>query len=168
MQLQAKPVDGTALFLTAGRGIAMPNAGPNALLAGTRPTVSPPRWKRVRSGARARGEEGRRRQDLGRRPEQDRHAASTITLSTHHPGGTCAQGFVSSLTSTTSLTRRNSCAGIDGFAHGIRDLEVDDEIMALFKARPQFFLIPNLPDTPPFGNDLVWLSETLPGRRSKR
>ena len=34
--------------------------------------------------------------------------------------------------------------------------------MALFKARPQVFVIPNLPDTPPFGGDLVWLSETLP------
>ena len=40
-------------------------------------------------------------------------------------------------------------AGIDGFAHGIRDLEVDEEIMALFKQRPQVFVIPNLPDTPP-------------------
>ena len=46
-------------------------------------------------------------------------------------------------------------AGIDGFAHGIRDLEVDDEIMELFKERPQVFVIPNLPDTPPFGQDLA-------------
>ena len=45
-------------------------------------------------------------------------------------------------------------AGIDGFAHGIRDLEVDDEIMGLFKARPQVFVIPNLPDTPPRGT--IW------------
>ena len=29
-ELRAMPADGTALFLTAGRGIAMPNAGPNA------------------------------------------------------------------------------------------------------------------------------------------
>jgi imidazolonepropionase-like amidohydrolase len=52
-------------------------------------------------------------------------------------------------------------AGIDGFAHGIRDLEVDDEIMGLFKARPRVFVIPNLPDTPPTDGELVWLSETL-------
>jgi imidazolonepropionase-like amidohydrolase len=53
-------------------------------------------------------------------------------------------------------------AGIDGFAHGIRDLEVDDEIMTLFKQRPQVFVIPNLPDTPPSLVDLEWLSETYP------
>ena len=45
-------------------------------------------------------------------------------------------------------------AGVDGFAHGIRDLEVDDEIMGLFKQRPQVFVIPNLPDTPPSQADL--------------
>jgi imidazolonepropionase-like amidohydrolase len=55
-------------------------------------------------------------------------------------------------------------SGIDGFAHGIRDLEVDDEIMGLFKQRPQVFVIPNLPDTPPSIADLAWLSETLPSR----
>ena len=49
-----------------------------------------------------------------------------------------------------------------GFAHGIRDLEVDDEIMTLFKQRPQVFVIPNLPDTPPSLADLEWLAETLP------
>jgi imidazolonepropionase-like amidohydrolase len=53
-------------------------------------------------------------------------------------------------------------AGIDGFAHGIRDLEVDDEILALFKARPQVFLMPNLPDAPPTDAELAWVSETLP------
>jgi imidazolonepropionase-like amidohydrolase len=34
--------------------------------------------------------------------------------------------------------------------------------MGLFKARPQVFVIPNLPDTPPSAGDLEWLSETLP------
>ena len=30
-ELRAMPADGAALFRTAGRGIAMPNAGPNAM-----------------------------------------------------------------------------------------------------------------------------------------
>ena len=34
--------------------------------------------------------------------------------------------------------------------------------MGLFKQRPQVFVIPNLPDTPPSQADLAWLSETLP------
>ena len=47
-------------------------------------------------------------------------------------------------------------AGVDGFAHGIRDLEVDDEFVALFKARPGAFLLPNLPDAPPTDAELTW------------
>ena len=35
-------------------------------------------------------------------------------------------------------------AGIDAFAHGIRDQDVDDEVIALFKERPDVVLVPNL------------------------
>ena len=37
-------------------------------------------------------------------------------------------------------------AGIDAFAHGIRDVDVDDELVALIGARKQVVLIPNMPD----------------------
>ena len=37
-------------------------------------------------------------------------------------------------------------AGIDGFAHGVRDKDIDDEFMKLIKERPNVFVIPNLPD----------------------
>jgi imidazolonepropionase-like amidohydrolase len=37
-------------------------------------------------------------------------------------------------------------AGLDIFAHGVRDVDVDDETIAMFKQRPHLFLIPNLPD----------------------
>ncbi len=37
-------------------------------------------------------------------------------------------------------------AGLDIFAHGVRDVDVDDETVAMFKQRPHLFLIPNLPD----------------------
>jgi imidazolonepropionase-like amidohydrolase len=37
-------------------------------------------------------------------------------------------------------------AGVDSFAHGIRDRDLDDELIALVKARPTFVLIPNMPD----------------------
>jgi imidazolonepropionase-like amidohydrolase len=56
-------------------------------------------------------------------------------------------------------------AGIDGFAHGIRDLEVDEEFIGLFKARPEVFLIPNLPDRAPGVSDLGLLSETFPSEQ---
>jgi imidazolonepropionase-like amidohydrolase len=37
-------------------------------------------------------------------------------------------------------------AGLDSFAHGVRDVDVDEETVAMFKQRPHLFLIPNLPD----------------------
>jgi len=37
-------------------------------------------------------------------------------------------------------------ANLDSFAHGVRDRDVDDETVAMFKQRPHLFLIPNLPD----------------------
>jgi imidazolonepropionase-like amidohydrolase len=37
-------------------------------------------------------------------------------------------------------------AGLDSFAHGVRDRDVDDETIAMFKERPHLFLTPNLPD----------------------
>jgi imidazolonepropionase-like amidohydrolase len=37
-------------------------------------------------------------------------------------------------------------AGLDIFAHGVRDKDVDDETIAMFKQRPHLVLIPNLPD----------------------
>ena len=52
-------------------------------------------------------------------------------------------------------------AGIDAFAHGIRDRDIDQEIIELFKERPNVFLVPNLPDQG-VAMDLSWLGETIP------
>jgi len=37
-------------------------------------------------------------------------------------------------------------ANLDAFAHGVRDKDMDDETVAMFKARPNIVLNPNLPD----------------------
>jgi imidazolonepropionase-like amidohydrolase len=36
-------------------------------------------------------------------------------------------------------------AGIDAFAHGVRDTDVDDELVAMLKQRRNVVLVPNLP-----------------------
>jgi imidazolonepropionase-like amidohydrolase len=164
-ELRAKPVDGTSLFLTAGRGIAMPNAGPNALYWRDAPygvTTETEARQAVRELAA-------KKVDIVKIWVDDRNKTVTPLppslyrpiIQEAHALGLRVVAHVYYLADAKELLR----AGIDGFAHGIRDLEVDDEIMGLFKARPQFFLIPNLPDTPPLGNDLVWLSETLPWKQ---
>ena len=52
-------------------------------------------------------------------------------------------------------------AGIDAFAHGIRDRDIDEEVIELFKERPNVVLVPNLPDQG-VAADLSWLAETVP------
>jgi imidazolonepropionase-like amidohydrolase len=52
-------------------------------------------------------------------------------------------------------------AGIDSFAHGIRDRDMDDEAVALLKARPNFVLIPNMPDRG-VAVDYSWLRGHIP------
>ena len=52
-------------------------------------------------------------------------------------------------------------AGIDAFAHGIRDRDIDEEIIELFKERPNVVLVPNLPDQG-VAMDMSWLGETVP------
>jgi imidazolonepropionase-like amidohydrolase len=37
-------------------------------------------------------------------------------------------------------------AGLDAFAHGVRDRDIDDETVTMFKQRPNLVLNPNLPD----------------------
>jgi len=52
-------------------------------------------------------------------------------------------------------------AGIDAFAHGIRDRDIDDEIVSLFKAPPNVVLIPNMPDRG-VPADYSWLRGHVP------
>ena len=161
-ELRAAPAPGAALFRTAGRGIAMPNAGPNAAY-----------WRDAAYGvtteAEARAsvrELAAKKVDVVKIWVDDRNRTVTPLppslyrpiIDEAHSRGLRVVAHVYYLADAKELLR----AGIDGFAHGIRDLEVDEEIMALFKQRPQVFVIPNLPDTPPSLADLDWLSETYP------
>jgi imidazolonepropionase-like amidohydrolase len=161
-ELRAAPARDAALFRTAGRGLAMPNAGPNALY-----------WRDAAYGvtteAEARAavaELAARAVDIVKIWVDDRNGtvrplpASLYgpIIDEAHGRGLRVVAHVYYLADAKALLR----AGVDGFAHGIRDLEVDDEILALFKARPAVFVIPNLPDTPPSTRDLAWLAETLP------
>jgi imidazolonepropionase-like amidohydrolase len=58
-------------------------------------------------------------------------------------------------------------AGIDAFAHGVRDLEVDDELIALWRERPEVVLVPNLPGQGVV-EDLSWIRDTVPAEEVVR
>ena len=52
-------------------------------------------------------------------------------------------------------------AGINAFAHGVRNQDIDDETVALFVERPEIVLVPNLPGRG-VPTDLSWLEGSLP------
>jgi imidazolonepropionase-like amidohydrolase len=51
-------------------------------------------------------------------------------------------------------------AGLDAFAHGVRDQDVDDEFVALIQSRPDVVVTPNLPGRG-VATDLEWLRGTI-------
>ena len=57
--------------------------------------------------------------------------------------------------------------GLDAFAHSVRDKDIDEEGLALFKQNPNLVVDPNLPDRGVVA-DLSWLSEVLPAEELKK
>jgi DNA polymerase-3 subunit epsilon/ATP-dependent DNA helicase DinG len=55
-------------------------------------------------------------------------------------------------------------AGIDVFAHSVRDQDIDDEFVQLFLGKPLTVQVPNLPNRG-VATDLSWLAATVPADR---
>ena len=58
-------------------------------------------------------------------------------------------------------------AGVDAFAHSVRDRDVDDEFMALVKQHPNLVVNPNLPDRG-VKVDVSWLKPSLSAAEMQR
>jgi imidazolonepropionase-like amidohydrolase len=58
-------------------------------------------------------------------------------------------------------------AGIDAFAHSVRDRDIDDEFMTLVKQHPNLVVNPNLPDRG-VKTDISWLRASLPADQMQR
>ena len=58
-------------------------------------------------------------------------------------------------------------AGIDVFAHSVRDKDIDDEFLKMMKARPDIIVDPNLPDRG-VKVDRSWLRESLPAQEFQK
>ncbi len=161
-QLRDESSPGAALFRTAWRGIAPPNAGPFAL-----------HWRDAPYGVTTPAEASDAVRELADRGVDmvkiwvdDRNGTvpklapgiSRAIIDDAHTRGLRVVAHVYYLADAKDLLR----AGIDGFAHGIRDAELDEEILDLFRQRAHVFVIPNLPDRAPAAGDLEDLSEILP------
>jgi imidazolonepropionase-like amidohydrolase len=63
-------------------------------------------------------------------------------------------------------------SGVDGFAHGVRDQDVDEEYLRILKQHPKVWEGPNLPPRTTTREEaaaeIAWVSETLPPSQIKR
>jgi imidazolonepropionase-like amidohydrolase len=155
-QVREETIPGAARLRTAGRGITMPEPG----------RTQAPYWITTEAeGRKAVQEQAARKVDLIKIWVDDRDgmykkltpALYGAIIDEAHKNNLRVTAHIFTLEDAKGLLR----AGIDGFAHGIRDRDIDDEVVALFKARPNVFVVPNLPDRG-VKDDLSWLSDSVP------
>jgi len=154
--LRAEAIPGAARYLSAGRGITMPEQG--------RTTV--PYWITSEAGARKAVEElASNKVDIvkiwvdtrdGKYQKLTPELYGAI-IDEAHKRGLRVTAHIFELADAKGLVR----AGVDAFAHGVRDRDVDDELMAMLRQRPDLVVTPNLPDRG-VKVDLGWLRAGLP------
>jgi imidazolonepropionase-like amidohydrolase len=155
LDLRGHALPGTARFLSAGRGITMPEPG--------RTTV--PYWVGSEAdGRKAVAELAAHKVDIVKiwvdtRDGKYKKLTSEIygaIIDEAHKRKLRVTAHIFDLDDAKGLIR----AGIDAFAHGVRDRDIDDELVAMFKRRPHLVLTPNLP---PRGvrTDLSWLRPSV-------
>jgi imidazolonepropionase-like amidohydrolase len=155
-EVRDSSIPGAARLRTAGRGITMPEPG----------RTQAPYWITTEAEARkAVQEQAAKKVDLLKIWVDDRDGMyKKLTpelygaiIDEAHKNNLRVTAHIFELEDAKGLLR----AGIDGFAHGIRDKDIDDEVVALFKQQPNTFLTPNLPDRG-VKDDLSWLSDSIP------
>ncbi len=156
LDLRSQTIPAAARFLSAGRGITMPEPG----------RITVPYWITTEAEARKAVQElAARKVDIVKlwvdtRDDQFKKVPPEIygpIVDEAHKQGLRVIAHIFNMEDAKGLMR----AGLDAFAHGIRDKDIDDETVAMFKARPNIVLTPNLPDRGE-KTDLSWLRPGLP------
>ena len=155
-QVRDEVIPNAARYRTVGRGITAPEPGRTEI----------PFWISTEEEARTAVQElAPRNVDMVKIWVDDRNgqfekltpALYGAVIDEAHQQGLRVTAHVYTLEDAKGLLR----AGLDAFAHGIRDMDVDDEVVELFAERPTVVLVPNLPN-PGGATDLSWLSGTIP------
>lgn len=161
-EIRANPPAGLPLLRLAGRGIAMPDAGPGQAY-----------WRPVAYGVSNEAEARAAVAELAARQVDwikiwvdDRNGTVPklspslyrAIIGEAHNRGLRVLAHIYYLADAKDLLR----AGIDGFTHGVRDRDIDGEFVTLIKQRPAVFVIPNLPLRDNTAADIAFAAETLP------
>jgi imidazolonepropionase-like amidohydrolase len=156
LQMRNEEVPDGARYLTAGRGITAPEQGRTEV----------PHWITTADEARAAvTEENSKGITLVKIWVDDRNGQFPkltpelygAVIEAAHANRQKVAAHIFALSDAKGLMR----AGIDAFAHSVRDTDIDEEGMTLFRERPDLVLIPNLPNRG-VATDLSWLSGTVP------
>jgi imidazolonepropionase-like amidohydrolase len=160
-QVRDEVIPNAARFRTAGRGITMPEPGRN----------DAPYWiTTVAEGRKAVQELAARKVDLVKVWVDDRNGMyKKLTpelygaiIEEAHKSGLRVTAHIFTLEDAKGLMR----AGIDAFAHGVRDKDIDEEFVNMMRQRPAVVLVPNLPDRG-VATDLSWLASSVPAAELK-
>jgi imidazolonepropionase-like amidohydrolase len=162
LPMRSETIPGAARFLSAGRGITMPEPG----------RITTPHWiNNEQEGRKAVEELAERKVDIVKIWVDDRDGKyKKLTpdiygaiIDEAHKRGLRVTAHIFNLDDAKGLIR----AGVDAFAHGVRDKDIDDEFVAMFKAQPSLILTPNLPDRG-VKTDLGWLRAGVPAAEFER
>lgn len=156
LAVRSEVVPGAARAMTAGRGITRPEPGRSEA----------PYWVNGEAEARAAVQElAEQRVNFvkiwvddrgGQYPKLVPELYRPI-IEEAHAHGLRVTAHIYSLEDAKGLLR----AGVDAFAHSVRDMEVDDEFVELVGRRPEVVLVANLGSRGVY-EDLSWLSGTVP------
>jgi len=158
LDVRGETIPGAARFLSAGRGITMPEPG----------RITVPHWITTEEEGRKAVEElAARKVDIVKiwvdtRDGKFKKLTPEIygaIIDEAHKRGLRVSAHIFDYEDAKGLMR----AGIDALAHGVRDKDIDDELVAMFKQRPNLVLTPNLPDRG-VKVDLNWLKDGLPAK----
>jgi len=154
-QMRAETMPGLARMFTAGRGITAPEPG----------RTTAPYWVTTTAEARkAVQENAAKKVDLIKIWVDDRMATVkklspelyTAVIDEAHKNKLRVIAHIYTLEDAKGTLR----AGLDAFAHGVRDMDLDEEFMALVKKNPNLVLGPNMPDRGVVA-DIEWLRPSL-------
>jgi imidazolonepropionase-like amidohydrolase len=144
-------IPGAARYLSAGRGITTPEPG----------RTTAPYWvTSAAEGRKAVDELAAHKVDIVKiwvDTREGKYKKLTpemygAVIDEAHKKGLRVTAHLFDLEDAKGLVR----AGVDALAHGVRDKDIDDEFVAMFKAHPKLVLTPNLPDRG-VKVDLSWL-----------
>lgn len=159
LAMREEPIPGAARYFTAGRGITRNEPGRTEV----------PHWVNTPEEARAAVRaEAARGVDIIKIWVDDRNGQYekitpelySAVIDEAHANGLRVTAHIFNLSDAKGLLE----AGLDAFAHGVRDMDIDDDFVAMVQARPEVVLVPNLPGRG-VPTDYAWLQGRVPAEQ---